>query len=94
VYKGIVILLMVLLSSGCLSEAETKYQDPDNPANYIIVNPVEHSYLICQENEKPISGTYTETSEAYSFNVPFGSITAVKNGNSVISPLGNAWMKV
>lgn len=84
------------MSSGCLAEAaqENKYQDPNEPENYIIMNPGDNSFYIHQASGECLSGTYTETSESYSFNCGLVSLTGIKKGNSIISPRGNAWEKV
>ena len=84
------------MSSGCLAEAaqELKYQDPNEPENYIILNPGDNSFYIHQASGENLSGTYTETSETYSFNCGWVSLTGLKDGDSIIGPHGNAWVKV
>lgn len=71
---------------------EITYQDSENSSYYITFNPAEHSFYIQDTDGKTYSGVYTETSEAYILNNGFGQ-TIKKQGNKIITPIGNTWIR-
>jgi|GEM_PF-3957846 len=99
-YKRLAFLLvLVLLSSGCLAEAtknkSVRYEYPEN-GNSITFYPSDNTFFIDQKDD--LTGTYIETPEAYglTFNSGFGTTVKktdngieVKNGHDI-----QIWNKV
>lgn len=99
-YVMLFIGLLILLSSAAAanyvlpSRNEITYQDPNDAANYLTINQVEHSFIIHQASGEMLSGTYTETSESYNlkYDQGFGQ-TCLKQGNGIVTPKGNTWVR-
>lgn len=84
---------------------DVTYKDPNDPGNYIVVNKLDHTFIINQDgtDEPVLTGTYTVAHDPISgrsfynfeFTRGFGQqAEIVDGGNGVKSPAGNVWVKV
>jgi len=90
-----IILLLALLTSGCLADALTQetYVDPDNENNTLILF-VDGSYRWHQTNYDK-SGEWYEEEEIIYLNIDsfFGDQKLIKKGSSVFWSNGAEWVK-
>lgn len=101
---GIIMLFAVLVSSGCMANAsqEDKFCNKTT-GDYIIFSHTTAntgSFSTHQSTGDNPSGTFTETSEAYSvtYNDPmkygFGDTVQKKGDDEIITPIGETWVRV